>query len=135
VRPVHADRWEGHPHGLQNVVDFSFVADCIRIFLGDIRGAGDDLALDRIEDADAAVPVDEVDHVVSGRRRQFGMVQHHVGTLGSTDETGIAPQAPIGDIDPRPRGVDHDPRSHLAGRAGDLVAQHHGPPAALSGRT
>ena len=126
MRPVHPDRREGHPHGLQNVVDFSFVADCIRIFFGDIRGARDDLALDRIEDADAAVPVDEVDHVVSGRRRQFGMVQHHVGTLGAADEAGIASQAAIGEIDPGAGGVDDDLRSHFAGLAGDLVAHDDG---------
>ena len=78
VPPVHANGREGHPHGPQDVVHFIFVAHRIRIFLGDIRGAGDDLALDRVEDADAAIAVDEVDHLVPGRLQQFRMVQHHV---------------------------------------------------------
>jgi len=49
VRAVHSDGREGQPHGLENVVHLGFVADRLRIFGGDIRGAGDDLALNRIE--------------------------------------------------------------------------------------
>ena len=124
MRPIHFNRRERQPHGFQNVIDLRLVADGVRVLGWDVGGAGDDLAADRIEDADAAVPVHEVDHLVSGRGHEFGVIEHHMRTLGSADEAGLVPEAAIGEIDPGARGVDDDPRSHFAGLAGDLVAQN-----------
>jgi hypothetical protein len=90
---------------------------------GNIRRAGDNLAIDHIEDADAAVAVDEVDHVVPGRRHQFRVVEHDMRALGAADESARATDIAIGAVDPRARGIDDHLRPHLAAFAGDLVAQ------------
>ena len=124
MRPVHSNRRKRQPHRLQNVVDLGLVAGRVRIIGRDIGGTGDDLAADRVEDADAAVLVHEVDHLVAGRLHQFGVIEHHVRTLGSADEAGLAPETLIGEIDPGAGGIDDDPRFHFAGLAGNLVAEH-----------
>ncbi len=68
MRAVDADGGEGLLHGVEDVVHLGVVAGRIGIVGGNVGCAGDDPALDGVEDADAAVAVDEVDHVVAGWR-------------------------------------------------------------------
>src|SRR5208283_1691518 len=123
MRAVDADGGEGLLHGLENIVDLGLVAGRLGIVGGNVGCASDDPALDGVEDADAAVAVDEVDHVVAGGADQFGVVEDDVGALGAADEVAGATDVAVGAVDPRAGGVDNDPGAQGAGVAGDFVAQ------------
>ena len=109
-------------HGVKNVVDFSFVAHCFRVFGRDVSGACDDFITNSIKDTDATIAVHEIDHLVSGCFQKFGMVKHNMGAFGSANKFRLAPKAAIGEINPWTRGVNNDPWPHFAGFTGNLVS-------------
>ena len=97
---VDADGGEGLLHCLEDVVHLGVVAGGLWVGCGDVGGSGDDPALDGVENADAAVAVDEVDHLVADGTDQLGVVEDDVGAFGAADELAGTADVAVGTVDP-----------------------------------
>ena len=103
------DAWEDAAESLEHVIDFGVVAGGgVGVGDGDIGGAHDDLVHEGEDDADAAIGVLVIDHLVGEGAVQIGAIDDEVGAFGGAHEAGGGAEDGVGGVDPGAGGVDED---------------------------
>ncbi|MCY1223698.1 hypothetical protein D9M72_358360 [compost metagenome] len=122
--PVHCDVREDVADQVEEVVDLVVGAHGI---LGHVRvhvgGPHEDTVAHRVDEHDPAVRVLEEDLAAVAGFEEAGVVQHDMRALGAAHEHRRGAHGLIGQVHPRPRGVDDDVRREVEDLAGQFIAQ------------
>src|SRR5688572_29229415 len=116
---------ENPRHQTDKIIDlFCGAAGLIGVFDWNIRGANNELVVERENQHNAAIAVFEEKLAFADGPAQFGMLQHQVRAFGPANITAGEAQAGIDGVDPRAGSVDDQARSKVKSRTAQFILQH-----------